>query len=263
MATPVLIAGVTTRALAVSAARAGYRVTAVDAFGDLDLRALAEVVLLRGEQGRRFSPRAAAAVAQDLPGDMVAYTSNFENYPLAVARLGQGRRLLGNPPQVLLRVRDPIALMRLLRRRQFAVPTTRATAPAGQQRAGAWLLKPRRSGGGHGTSTWRPAQRVPRSHYLQQRIRGLTGSVVFAADGRRSVPLGLSRQLVGDSHFGASGFRYCGSLVGPPAVLFPGQTGVVEIATQLAAAVVRANLAWSDSTGLILSLGTQSPTPSR
>ncbi len=210
----------------------------MDAFGDLDLRALAEVFLLRGEQGHRFSPRAAAGAAQHLPGDMVAYTSNFENYPLAVARLAQGRRLLGNPPEVLRRVRDPIALMRLLRHRQFAVPVTRATPPAGQQKAGAWLLKPRRSGGGHGTSTWRSGQRAPRSHYLQQRIGGMTGSVVFAADGRRSVPLGLSRQLVGDSHFGASGFRYCGSLVGPPAALFPGQTGVFEIATELAAAVV-------------------------
>ncbi len=238
MATRVLIAGVSTRALASSAAHAGYRVTALDAFADLDLRAVAEVFPLRAEQGHRFSPRAAAGAAQHLPGDMVAYTSNFENYPPAVARLAQGRRLLGNPPEVLLRVRDPIALMRLLRHRQFAVPTTRATPPAGQQTAGAWLLKPRRSGGGHGTSTWRPGQRVPRSHYLQQRIGGTTGSVIFAADGRRSVPLGLSRQLVGDSHFGASGFRYCGSLLGPPAALFPGQTGVFEIATELASAVV-------------------------
>src|SRR6266550_1444574 len=40
----VLIAGVTTRAIAVSAAHAGYRVTAVDAFGDLDLRAIADVI---------------------------------------------------------------------------------------------------------------------------------------------------------------------------------------------------------------------------
>ena len=238
MAAQVLIAGVSTRALASSAARAGYSVTAMDAFADLDLRALPEVFVLPREQGRRFSPRVAARAAQHLPGDMVAYTSNFENFPLAVARLAHGRRLLGNPPEVLLRVRDPIALMRLLRQRQFAVPVTRATPPAGPQKAGAWLLKPRRSGGGHGTSAWRPGQRVRRSHYLQQRIGGLTGSVIFAADGRRSVPLSLSRQLVGDSHFGAHGFRYCGSLIGPPAALFPGQTGVFEIARELAAAVV-------------------------
>ena len=53
-----LVAGVTTRALAVSAARAGWRVTAVDAFGDLDLRAVATVASAAGTHGKRFSPAA-------------------------------------------------------------------------------------------------------------------------------------------------------------------------------------------------------------
>jgi len=42
--TRVLIAGVSTRGLAASAARAGYDVVAVDGFGDLDLRACARAV---------------------------------------------------------------------------------------------------------------------------------------------------------------------------------------------------------------------------
>ncbi|MBA2458319.1 MAG: hypothetical protein H0V43_05085, partial [Gemmatimonadales bacterium] len=46
-----LVAGVTTRAIASSAARAGWTVTAVDAFGDLDLRACARVIALRREDG--------------------------------------------------------------------------------------------------------------------------------------------------------------------------------------------------------------------
>ena len=50
----VLIAGVSTRALAVSAARAGYRVTAVDAFGDADLREVAEVLPLRPDGAVRY-----------------------------------------------------------------------------------------------------------------------------------------------------------------------------------------------------------------
>ena len=51
----VLIAGVSTRALARSAARAGYEVTAIDAFGDVDLRAVASVVALTRETGG-FTP---------------------------------------------------------------------------------------------------------------------------------------------------------------------------------------------------------------
>ena len=46
----ILLAGVSTRALAESAVRAGYRVVAVDAFGDADLRAVAEVVAAQPER---------------------------------------------------------------------------------------------------------------------------------------------------------------------------------------------------------------------
>src|SRR6266545_4747534 len=104
-----LIAGVSTRALATSAARAGYRVTAVDAFGDIDLRGVAEV-LPPGNATGRFSPAVAAEAARTASASLVAYTSNFENYPDAVAALAAGRRLLGNSPAVLRRVRNPITL---------------------------------------------------------------------------------------------------------------------------------------------------------
>ena len=235
----VLVAGRTTRALAVSAAEAGYRVTAVDGFGDQDLRAVAEVIPVPRLLGR-FRPRAAAAAAAGVSASAVAYTSNFENDPAAVADLMKERRLLGNPPEVLVRVRNPLELMRLLRTRGFATPETRATPASRTPRRTHWLLKPRRSGGGHGVRIWHAGQPVPRSGYLQERILGLPGSIVFAADGRRAVTLGLSRQLVGDSRVGASGFRYCGSMLASPAVpLFPNQEQLMEGASALAATVTR------------------------
>jgi predicted ATP-grasp superfamily ATP-dependent carboligase len=230
----VLIAGVAVRAMAVSAARAGYRVTAVDAFGDLDLRNVATVIPLRAEQGAEYSPLSAVRAARAVPGGLVAYTSNLENYPKAVARLAGHRHLLGNPPNVLTRVRNPFELMRVLRRRGFITPGTRATPPRGRHASGSWLLKPRRSGGGHGTRVWRHGEKVPRTHYLQERIGGTPGSIVFAADGRRAVTLGLTRQLVGDVGFGAHGFRYCGSLLGDPAGFFRRGEGLLEAARSLA-----------------------------
>lgn len=234
-----LIAGVSVRALAESAARAGYRVSAVDAFGDLDLRAVAEVRPLRRAAGAPFSATAAAKAAREIPASFAAYTSNFENYPRAVAALARGRVLLGNPPAVLERVRDPIALMRALRARGFTTPATRATAPALEGRG--WLLKPRRSGGGHGTGPWRPERPVPRGAYLQEWIRGVPGSVVFAADGRSAVALGISRQLVGERAFGASGFRYCGSLFAAGGTaLFERHDALAARAAALAGAVVEA-----------------------
>jgi predicted ATP-grasp superfamily ATP-dependent carboligase len=235
----VVIAGVSVRAFAESAARAGYRVSAVDGFGDLDLRAVAEVLPPRRAVGAPFSPGAAAKTAREIPAALAAYTSNFENHPRAVAALARGRVLLGNPPALLERVRDPIALMRALRARGFVTPETRASAPAsGGHR---WLLKPRRSGGGHGTTAWRRGRAVPRGAYLQERIGGVPGSVVFAADGHRAAVLGISRQLVGERAFGARGFCYCGSLLAAGgATLFERHDELAARAADLAGAVVEA-----------------------
>ena len=233
----VLIAGVAVRALAVSAARAGFRVTAVDAFGDLDLRGVATVIPLRVEQGPQYSPLAAVRAARAVPAELVAYTANFENHPTAVAKLAGQRRLLGNLPSVLTRVRNPIELMRVLRRRGFTSPDTRATPPIPRHAPGSWLLKPRRSGGGHGTRVWREGEPLNRTHYLQERIEGTPGSIVFAADGRRAVTLGLTRQLVGDARLGAYGFRYCGSLLGNPGELFRRGERLFETASALATAL--------------------------
>jgi predicted ATP-grasp superfamily ATP-dependent carboligase len=181
----------------------------------------------------------AARAAARVPAPFAAYTSNFENHPGAVAALARGRRLLGNPPVVLRRVRDPLGLMRSLRRLGFETPATRATPPrAALDRGRRWLLKPRRSGGGHGTSAWTPGRRVSRHHYLQERIVGLPGSVIFLADGRDAHVLGISRQLVGRPELGARGFRYCGSLMGPG--LFPAEAALHRRAEALAAATARA-----------------------
>jgi predicted ATP-grasp superfamily ATP-dependent carboligase len=99
-------------------------------------------------------------------------------------------------------------------------------------------VKPRRSGGGHGTRAWRAGLAVSRRAYLQQRISGHAGSIIFLADGRRIHPLGLTRQLVGERVFGAAGFRYCGSLLGSPRVpLFGDHDRLREGAIALARAV--------------------------
>ncbi|HEY4648921.1 MAG TPA: hypothetical protein VIG95_07410, partial [Gemmatimonadales bacterium] len=174
----VLIAGVSTRALAVSAFQAGYRVTAIDAFGDRDLQAVAHVLIPLSSGGRRFGAAAAASAGTNVTAGLAAYTSNFENYPLAVATLAHGRELLGNPPAVLEAVRDPLRLARAFRRHGISVPLVRASAPSEGSRPRRWLLKPRRSGGGHEIRVWRPGLEVPRSMYLQQRIGGLPGSVI-------------------------------------------------------------------------------------
>lgn len=234
----VLIVAVSARALAESAAAAGYRVSAVDGYGDLDLRARARALSLRRDLGVPYSARAAVAAAGRFGCPVVAYASNLENHPRELRRLMAGRALWGNPPEVVARVRDPLGLARALGRRGLAVPRVAAAAAAADRRL-EWLVKPRRSGGGHGIAAWRPAAPLPRGCYLQERIDGIPGSIVFAADGRTAVPLGVSRQLVGEADFGAAGYRYSGSLLaGGPVPLFDREADLVRAAIALAEAVV-------------------------
>src|SRR5665213_2970586 len=110
------------------------------------------------------------------------------------------------------RVRDPLALSRTLPKLGLHGPTVRASAPGAASRA-RWLLKPRRSGGGHGIVRWTQGMAVPRTSIVQERIRGGAGSIIFVADGAAAIPLALTRQLSGDAAFGASGFAYCGSIL--------------------------------------------------
>src|SRR6059036_1174883 len=154
MATRVLIAGVSTRGFAESAARAGYHVVAVDGFGDLDLRAWAATVLVaRPKGGTRFSVGAALRAARGVSRDVVTYVASFENHPAAVGALARRGTLWGNPPAVLRRVRDPVRLARALSAHGLPAPAVRLSAPRGQS-GGRWLRKPGARAGGGGIGPW-------------------------------------------------------------------------------------------------------------
>lgn len=210
----ILLVGVTTRAIAESALRAGCDIVSVDYFGDLDQQRLCENVSLRA-RGLRYSAAALLRAAQDLPFDAVAYCGGLENHPEVVAQLARGKVLLGNDPEVLRRVRDPATLFLSLAARGFTVPRM-----VGQDdplpRAGTWLRKPVRGGGGNGVRFW-TGQPLAAGQVLQEYIRGTPASASFVADGRRSILLGWTEQLRR-----RRGFCYGGNVLplnGPPAAL--------------------------------------------
>jgi predicted ATP-grasp superfamily ATP-dependent carboligase len=220
--TRVIIAGVSTRAAAESAARAGFDVTALDGFADRDQHPFVRSLSLSRDVGVAFTARAAAAAADTIGADAVAYLSNFENDPEAVAMLAAGRRLWGNPPEVLRRCRDPFRVAAIFRAHGLPTPHIASANDLNDSNdsndsddSHAWLVKPRSSGGGHGIRAWRPGTEVRRWQYAQQRIDGVPGSIVFVAAAGRVAVLGVSRQLIGDARFGAGGYRYCGSILAP------------------------------------------------
>lgn len=222
--TRVLVTGVSVRAAAASAARAGFAVTALDAFGDRDHHPSVRSLALQRHFGVPFAARSVAQIARDIECDAVVYLSNFENHPKALAMLAKGRMLWGNPPAVVRQVRDPIFVAGALRQRGIATPEVFLDSPgltpladddgrgSPSRVAEHWLVKPLASGGGHGVRPWQGAK-LPRGFYGQKRMDGTPGSVVFVAANGYAVPFGFSRQLVGEARFGATGYRYCGSIL--------------------------------------------------
>jgi uncharacterized protein len=173
---------------------------AFDLFGDRDLRA-ARVV-----KRRSLTALVDAAVAEQ-PGAVI-YGASFENHPELVERLAERHTLLGNPPETLRAVRDPVRLSAALG--DLPYPRTTVAAPS----SGRWLRKPLRGGGGTRVREWRGGAPRPGT-FLQERVDGVACSAAAVGDGKQAVVLGLSEQLVGRRAFGARGHRWCGNLVPP------------------------------------------------
>lgn len=206
---PLLILGVSVRAAAMSAVRAGLRPYAIDLFADRDLDRLCPTVRVDPAD----YPRGLFAAARSAPPGPWMYTGGLENFPELIDALAAERPLWGNPGAVLRRVRDPFAVAAALTSARRPVPKVRA-APDGLPADGSWLLKPLRGGGGRGICPWRGGDVPPEPHYLQRRIDGIPHSAVFCGNGREVFLLGVTRQLVGERRLHAGPFAWCGN-VGP------------------------------------------------
>jgi predicted ATP-grasp superfamily ATP-dependent carboligase len=189
--TPLLIAGVTGRALAESAVRGGYRPIVLDYFGDSDTRAVAtEVRVVVSSRQLRFHRRKLLAAAAEFPGVPLLYGSGFEGRIDLLSQLGVGRLVLGNLPKVVTRVRDPRTFFALLDELALPHPEVAFAAPA--DLAG-WLVK---DGGGAGGIRVRLATRpTTRAQQYYQRLEpGIPMSALFIADGHAAQLLGINEQ---------------------------------------------------------------------
>lgn len=209
----ILIVGLSTRAIAESAARGGHDVITLDYFGDRDQRALVRNYALQRDFDLPFSAEALLEVSHKLDFDAVVYTSSLENHPEVVEQFGQGRELLGNPPGVLKEVRDWGRLRAVCDEEDVPYPTTLLPGEeGGAGPAGRWLRKRVRSGGGHGIGPW-AGEALDDRHVLQEHVEGRPASAAFVADGRRSVLLGVSEQLIGREALGAQEYTWCGNIL--------------------------------------------------
>lgn len=206
----ILIVGASARAAAQSARRAGFEPVAIDLFGDVDLARMAETHVVNLAN----YPNEIAAVAAKLPRMPWMYVGGLENHPRLVAKIAKTRPLWGVAAESLRRVRDPFEVAEVLQRADLPCPEVSKDAPAD----GAWLAKPRRSAGGlgiHFANELRALGSGQRHVYFQRYIPGIACSAAFVANADGNVnPLGVTRQLVGETWLNVGPFQYCGS-VGP------------------------------------------------
>ena len=205
---PLLILGASTRAAAGSAVRAGFLPICADRFQDVDLHRLAHVLPVDNY------PRGLLAAVESLPPTPWLYTGAIENEPKLIAAIMRRHPLLGNPPDVLRRIRDPFWLEQVLQAHEF--PTLKHRGKNDPPPAdGTWLIKPRRSGGGAGIRAWDGERRgAERGTYFQERRDGRPISALFIASDDGVQLIGLCEQLIGHAAGAPTSFAYAGS-IGP------------------------------------------------
>ncbi|MEM7222813.1 MAG: ATP-grasp domain-containing protein [Pseudomonadota bacterium] len=230
----VLVAGLSARALAAAARRAGFRALAVDLFGDQDTRALAwRSRRVAGSIGTGFDGAALiesldrlSAEAGDTPLGLVA-GAGLEARPELLARLDARYGLVGNGADQVRRVKDPASFFSLLARLSIPHPETRFNPPPTRR---GWLTKRiGASGGGHVKALGDRANGA--EHYFQRRVRGRPISACFLADGQRTRLLGFSKQWAAPAGPRAP-FRFGG--LAQPAELPDGQASeMAEVVARL------------------------------
>ncbi len=180
-----LLVGVSTRALAASVRRSGYRgpLVALDLFADADQERLCRCLT----PGRDLpAPRRTSALlrcALRLRPRQVALSGGAETHPRLLARLEKSTRILGNSASAVSAVRDPRRFFKALEEEGLPHPRTWAARSSGTggdgaggevragrdaglvalARAGGLLWKPGRGSGGLRIRPVAPGGRVGRS----------------------------------------------------------------------------------------------------
>ncbi len=205
----VLIIAPSGRGLAAAARRAGFRPLVADFFGDLDTQDLAAATY-RVEMHNDGFHADVIAQAQRLAADHApigfVYGGGFEDRPQLLGELADSFKILGNPPDIVRRVKDPQALAELCRACSIPHPAIRFDLPPDPQH---WLLKHAGGGGGSHVAPVGARPAGPGDYY-QRRIDGRSISALLLANGSDAQILGLSAQWTSPAT--DRPFRYGGAI---------------------------------------------------
>ncbi|MBA3597108.1 MAG: ATP-grasp domain-containing protein [Methylibium sp.] len=222
-----VVAGLSARLMAEAAARDGYGVIALDAFGDADTRRAAQRWQPIGRPGalRLDAERLLHALTETAADTHVigwVAGSDLECEPELLERGAALLPLIGTAPDAVRRVRDPAVFFEVLGALGLPHPETQLAAPNDPR---GWLCKHARSAGG-----WhiRPADSAhaiepERRPYFQREQAGTPMSALIIGNGREARLIGCHELIV---H--ALGARPC---------VYRGAIGPLLLSTQRLAAL--------------------------
>ena len=210
---PLLIVGASGRAAAASAIRAGYTPFVIDLFGDEDTRRLCPVLTCPLES----YPHGFIERATRVPPMPWMYTGGIENYPEMIEAISRERELWGNGPAAIAIFRHPTSLAERVRNLGGTFPETYTADLVGQANPNVrWLRKSIRSSGGLGVREFSPGNLecdpLLAIETLQRHIDGIPMSAIYSTRREKTMLIGITRQLIGESWLHAREFAYAGNV---------------------------------------------------
>lgn len=239
----ILVVGMDVVSLATSATKAGYKVYAVDYFGDQDLKRVCHESLsivkqtpgvTCGQLSTNFNPEALLQLTMGLLKknaiDVTLLSTGLDDSPDVLFELNDMIPILGNRPHVIERIRDKMKFFQELERLEIPHPETAMDENFEEARKKAKdigypvLVKPSKGFGGVGIrkaqgpkelkQAFQHASLVDERVLIQEYISGTPASVSLISFNNETITLTLNEQLLGVNELGQEEpFGYCGNVV--------------------------------------------------
>ncbi len=191
----VLIAAISGRALAEAARRSGYIPLVADLFGDADTGDCAAASLtVKGDVRTGFDAGDLIETLEKLEYSFsvkpigLVYGAGFEKRPELLDALSKRWTILGNLPETVAELKNPMTFQTALRACGIPHPKTMIEPP----KDGEWLVKDIGGAGGGHIRRARDAIRRCGTYY-QEQVKGRAVSALFVANGNEAAVIGFSQ----------------------------------------------------------------------